>query len=824
MKKIYIIIIALSLMLSSRAQKGIQKLVVVSGVAEDIATHEPLIGATARLTGLNKPAYNYATTADSTGHFVMSNVLPGAYKLTVEFIGYTTYYSSSFIIDASKAEWTLEPVYLKEDGKTLKAVVVKATKPLVENKIDRIVYNVEKDVTSQGGVATDVLRKVPQVSVDVNGNVELLGNPSVRFLINGKPSVIFGNSVADALQSIPASQIQSIEVISSPGAKYDAAGTGGVINIILKKNKTRGFSGIINATAGTRQENASVNLSFKKDNIAVSGYFSGNALLKSRTLSGLTRNAVDTASENKFYLKQNGFSELTRHGMRTGLGIDWDISSKDNLSFSFQYNAFGNANNGMVNQLNTTVDKTGNLVYDELSIRDANTKFSVQEMELSADYRKKFKREREELSASVQLSTDDNHTSYLQSQRYVANDSTFSGSSSNNPGRDHVAEIMVDYAFPVSKDILLETGVKTETESLVSNANVYTFNPADYRYALDDKQSYKSDFQREVYAAYVSGTFQLLKWLDVIAGVRWEHTVNRSNYSKALGITIPDYNNLCPSITVSHLFNEGQTLKFSYAYRLERPEYRDLNPFVNLADPHNISMGNPYIKPEIGNDFQLGYNYNFGNENNLNIVLLYNYNSPDIKSYTIFYPAYMVGDSLYNNVNVTTRSNIASEHKFGLNLSGAFSIASKLTIRPGVQLYQRTTNNIYATPQRISGFEYRATFNINYQFSHGLVAEAFGTYRSGIKWQGRQASFSTYSIAVRKQFLNGKASLGMVAVNAFNKYLTQKTTQEGTGFTATTDLRIPYRSFGISFMYKFGTVKTKQKEDNDLLTKPPVEN
>ena len=133
------------------------------------------------------------------------------------------------------------------DTRILQSIVVSGKKSIIENKIDRIVYNVDKDITSQGGVATDVLRKIPQVTVDINGNVELLGQPKCRFLINGKHSTIFGNSIADALQSIPASQIQSIEVMSSPGAKYDAAGTGGIINIILKKNKSQGFSGVVNA-------------------------------------------------------------------------------------------------------------------------------------------------------------------------------------------------------------------------------------------------------------------------------------------------------------------------------------------------------------------------------------------------------------------------------------------------------------------------------------------------------------------------------------------------------------------------------------------------
>ena len=795
----------------------------ISGYVRDSASGLPMARTSLVLKNINS-SLSISATADSTGHFIFKDVPKDRYKLLVSYSGYKTLSKNYFFADSSYSLNT-ETIYLVPTVVSLQDVTVTSTKSLVENKPDRIVYNVDKDVTSQSGVATDVLRKIPQVTVDINGNVELLGNPSVRFLINGKSSTVFGNSIADALQSIPASQIQSIEVMSSPGAKYDAAGTGGIINIILKKSRAKGFSGVVNATAGTRLENGSLNLTYKKNNVGVTGFFSGSSQLKTLTLNELNRNSADTATKHAYFLNQHGSSDFSRFGYRAGLNVDWDLTAKDNLSFSFSNFHFGNTNNGHTNQLNTETNENGNTVFNESSIRNSDTRFNNSTFEMGVDYRKKLKKEKQEISFSYNYSISNNSSSYLQSRGYPMNDSIFSGSGSKNPGKDYLQEISVDFGTGFGKNFLFETGVKAAIEKLVSNSDVFTFNTAKYDYLYDDKQSYTSAFKRQVLAGYVSGSFKFLKAIDVIAGARLEHTFNNASYSKNGNIKIPDYNNFGPAVTLSHSFKNRASIKFSYAYRLERPEYRDLNPFVNLADPHNISTGNPYMVPEIGNDFQLGYNKTFGKDNNLNIVLVYTYNSPDIKSYTTFYPSFKVGDSVYTDVNVTMRSNIAAEQRWGLNISGSINAVPKLNLRVNVQLYDRTTKNIYSNPVVISGFEYRCNMNVNYQFSHGLIAEAFGNYNSGLHWQGRRAAFSSYTIALRKQLFKGKGSCGFTAVNAFGKYLTQRSVQEGSGFTGNTVLQIPYRSFGINFMYKFGKIKlSKPKEEENYLTKPPIEN
>ena len=204
---------------------------------------------------------------------------------------------------------------------SLKEVTVNGERSIIENKIDKLVYNADRDLTSQGGVATDILKKIPEVSVDVDGNVELLGSSSIRFLINGKPSTIFGNNISDVLQSIPASQIQSIEVITSPGAKYDAEGIGGIINIILRKSTAEGINGNLSLTLGSRLENGVFDLNAHQQHFSANAFFGGNAQLPSATINSLNRTSQDTLYKQTVQLIQSGTTNFSRGGLQSGAGF-----------------------------------------------------------------------------------------------------------------------------------------------------------------------------------------------------------------------------------------------------------------------------------------------------------------------------------------------------------------------------------------------------------------------------------------------------------------------------------------------------------------------
>ncbi|MGZ4035232.1 MAG: carboxypeptidase regulatory-like domain-containing protein, partial [Bacteroidia bacterium] len=261
----------------------------ISGKIIDSISGQAIEYATISLVTENDNKVVNGTTSDNNGVFQMTDIEFGSYKMQLYFIGYQIKTERSLIISKEKPDLQLGAIKLANTKTNLKEVTVTAEKNIIENKIDKLVYNVDKDVTSQGGVAADVLKKVPQVSVDVDGNVELQGSSSIRFLINGKPSIIFGNNIADVLQSIPANQIQSIEVITSPGAKYDASGTGGIINIILKKSTAEGYNGNISLSGGTRLENGSVNLNIHHGHFGANAFVSGNAQLPSTTLNNMQR-------------------------------------------------------------------------------------------------------------------------------------------------------------------------------------------------------------------------------------------------------------------------------------------------------------------------------------------------------------------------------------------------------------------------------------------------------------------------------------------------------------------------------------------------------
>jgi len=691
---------------------------------------------------------------------------------------------------------------------------------VVENKIDKMVYNVANDLTSQGGSAAEVLQKVPQVTVDIDGNVELQGNSNIKFLINGKPSSIFGASLADALQSIPASQIKSIEVITSPGAKYDASGTGGIINIVLKDSKIQGVNGSVNLSAGTRRENGSLNLNVRKGNFGVNGFFNGGEQINSTTVNTSNRVSYNNSRDTSTHLSQMGTSNFTRGGFQSGLSLNWDITPKDQLTVSGGFNHFANHNNGPTNQEQIAYDvASNNIASDILSLRHSDSRFSGKYFDYSLAYKKTFDKEDQELNVLFNSSYGRNSSSFFQQQDYLTGGYPSSGSTSNNPGKDHETDISIDYTQPFSKKFTIETGAKAVIENI--NNTIVTDTLSDGAFVPNPNQTYGFNYNRKIYAYYLSATFSLFNdFINGKVGLRDEYTTTSADFK---GVHIPGYNTVAPSAVLSHKIDETQSLKLSYTYRIERPEYRDLNPFYDISDPHNMSTGNPNLKPEIGHNYEFGYNKTFAKGANIYIGVFYRHNTDDIQPYTTFYDTLTVGGNKYSNVFLNQRYNVGTETTEGISLFGSLRISDKFSLRSNMMFADRITTNP-GNPD-VSGFTYRINLNATYQFPHDLTAELFGNYNSSQRTiQGTRPVFAFYNLAIRKQFMKKKLALGLTASNPFSKYIDQRFTTSGANFYQSNLRQVPFRSFGITLNYKFGKLefkKEKNKEDNNNMPDNP---
>lgn len=790
---------------------------IIKGYVLDSANRKPIEYAAIAANDIATGKTVGGAITDAKGYFKVEGLKAGKYELEIDFVGYRLITTENLTISSDKTVIDLGSIYLASAVNRLKNVVVVGSAPIVENKPDRIVYNAANDITSQGGVAIDILRKVPQVTVDVDGKVELQGNSNVRFLINGKPSSMFGNSLADALASIPASQIKSIEAITSPGAKYDAQGTGGIINIILKDNKAKGMNGSANISAGTRLENGSFNLNFRRNNFGISTYVNGNLQRRSHSPSSQQRTSFDSAG-NITYLNQNGYADFERNGYQIGTSIDWDLSKKDNLAASLSFNRFANNSNG-----NTLVEEikqgiaggTDTLVRNRYSASSGHSA----SFDWSVGYTHKFNTEGNQLDFLYSASKGTPYSYFLQNQTYIDHPYPYTGSTGTNPGKDYEHNFSLDYSLPIHDKFSIETGAKLVLQNIDSRTGISKFIPDSNYYETDSVQSYELFYKLKVYAGYLSAKFPINKFLNVSAGLRYEYTNVQTIPTSVL---IPSYGNLIPSIIFSRSYGNNM-LKLAYTRRLERADYEDLNPFINMTDPYNISVGNPLLKPEISNNFELGYNRSLKKGGNVYLAIFERINTQDHKSYTKFYPSFSIGDSIYENVSVTTRANIGTEYNSGLVITGSFPITEKLNIRENIILTHKYYANNFKTANT-TGVGFRLNLNLNYRLSKSLIAEAFGDYRSPTKSiQGKQAQRITYTFAFRKFMMEKKASIGFTATNPFNHYINQETTTFTSNYTATTIRKIPFQSFGISFNYKFGKLQFKKEKENenDFLNNPP---
>ena len=787
----------------------------IKGQIADSLSKVPLEYATITLfePGNKKPITG--TVTDRAGNFIISNVKEGKYTVVFEFIGYKSFTAKDVTI--TNTSFDFKKILLLPVKANLEEVIVASKVKLIDNKIDKLVFNAEKDVSSQSGVATDILKKIPQVSVDVDGNVQLAGSGGVRFLINGKPSTAFGSSITDVLQSIPASQIKSVEVITNPGAKYDAAGLGGIINIILKSNNAKGYNGNISLTAGTRNENGSFNVNARKNNFGANFFLSANKRLKANVNSLSERYTTNAGITD--YLRQQGVAGFERHGVQTGAGFDWTIKEKNSITAAISFNNFGNNGSGYSNQyLQQNLGGNPNQI---ITLINSANKFKFTNTDVNLNYKRKFAKEDRELEFSVNSSFGNNKNTSSNAQFYEPKDSLFYGTQSQNPGKTKETQLALDYTQPLANNVKLGMGSKVSFNEINSTSQVLSYVPFSKSYTLNNSLANNLDYKQQVYAFYTELSFPVTKTLSAKLGSRYERTEIKSYYSNAQQqVKVPGYNTLVPSAYLLQKVGEKSNLKLSYSKRIERPDYQDLNPFVNTNDPKNLSVGNPFLKPEIGHRLELSYSKEFAQIGSGSINLFYRLNDQDIQPYVIYYPFYKAGDSVYNNVAVSTRQNIGMEKNAGVNLFGDAKLNAKFSLRSNLFFFRRHIINSVDKGFNTTSFNYRFNLNANYQFAPTLVAEFFGNFNSARnEAQGKYPSFTTYSMAIRKQFWNKKGSLALTANNFIQDKLNQKTQLSGPNFKVNAVREIPFRSIGLNFAWKFGKLefkKQRQEQDGNL--------
>ena len=560
----------------------------------------------------------------------------------------------------------------------------------------------------------------------MDGNVELAGSSSIRFLIDGKPSSAFGNNITDVLQSIPASQIKSIEVVTNPGAKYDAQGLGGIINIILKKNTARGINGNISMTAGTRLENGSFNFNARKENFGVTAFITGNTRLKATTPNAYNRISNNTSDSTTDLLHQDGTSRFNRHGIESGVGFDWTYKKKNSLSGSVNYNNFGNSGTGIIHQSQVTNlnDGSGNIIADIAAINNTGNSFSFHNLDASLNYKRTFDKEDRVLEISVNSSFGNNYAKANNNQFLLPQDSLTYGTNNLNPGKENETELTADYTEPFTKDIILGVGGKISFNDINSTSNVFSLQPNAKIYLFDSSLSNNLQYHQKVYALYSELSFPVGQLFDAKIGGRYERTNISSFYSNARQqMNSTGYNTFVPSVFILKKLSDNQTIKLSYSKRIERPNYGDLNPFVNTSDPKNITSGNPFLKPEIGNRYELGYSRELGATGSFVITAFYRANNHDIQPYIVYYPSLKIGDSTYTNVAVSTRQNIGLEKNVGISLFGNINFTKKLNIRTNIFIFHRHTINALDPGYNSNSFNYRLNLNASYQFAKSLAGE-----------------------------------------------------------------------------------------------------
>ncbi|QMW04673.1 TonB-dependent receptor domain-containing protein [Spirosoma foliorum] len=769
----------------------------------DSVTRQPVPFATVALLNSSGNVLTGKTTSE-TGAFVFSGLNPGSYGLQLTFVGYQTRTVLTFTLAAQKPVIQLGNLLLRPESRQLNEVVVAGQKALIEEKSDRLVYNAANDLTNKGGTAVDVLRKAPMLTVDVTGNVQLRGSSNLKVLLNGRPSGLLARNLSEALKMIPANTIQSVEVITSPSARYDAEGSGGVINIITKK-QLKGSNGNLDVTAGNYMQSIGGSYGFKREKFGLT--FSGNAdAEREKSVSEMTRvSLLDGQPAGELFQRRS--ANNVHRGWFGDLSMEYAFDTLNRVNFSIStwggawpnsnslYNRFRNAE-GVVSQEYT---------------QEVDQQSPFGNVEFNLGYTRTFKKPKQELAVLAQYSYTFDNTRYT-SDQYNLGGAPIYRETSQNKSQNPQLTFQLDYTHPFSTSgrQMVEFGVKAIRRDVGSTYAIYNSSlDAVDLLTYNAGRSNTFDYDQQVLATYASLKLaNQTKW-TLQSGLRLENTVMEGRFADSIPPFRIRFNNLIPSIILSKQLSDRQSFKVSYTQRISRPMIWDLNPYINASDPKNLSAGNPQLRPELTHLAEISYSLTTKNGAYLNLALYRRQTDNSIEE---------VRTVDTSGVSQTIKQNVARNQRTGLNVNAAWQLNRNWKVNGGGEFYHTQFSSTALQVQN-SGWLWQLNLNMAYQLPQNYSLQAYGMYSTGwVLLQGKNSAWYHYSLAARKEFWDKKASLTLGVNNPFTYPFRQNNDSQSNSFQSHTANQYFTRSVKLTFSWQFGQIRAGSEQSGRKIT------
>lgn len=758
---------------------------VIVGKVVDQANNAPVPYATVAVVSKSTGKILSGTTSKDNGEFEINSDSSNI-RLEITFIGFQKLVLND--LELRKGKTNLGSIGITQDSQSLREVQVQAERSVVEFKLDKRVFNVGQDIASTGAGALEVLNNVPSVNVDIEGNVTLRGNAGVQILINGKPSVL-ADEGSNALSSITADMIEKIEVITNPSAKYQAEGTSGILNIVLKKEEKKGFNGSVSANAGVPDNHSvGVSLNRRTENFNFFTQFGAGY----RSLPRLNEN-VNYNYRDQEVLTSTGNEFRNEIFYNATLGADYYINKRNIITLAGSY-AFEDENQPSETEF-TIRDFNDSLL--QQWIRAESTEADNPKWRYDLQYKKEFKNNEDHtlLFSALGNFFGKELTSLYEIENIYGNDVQ------NNQKTDNLFyradyTFKLDYTNPITEKFSIETGAQYDINDVGNEFEV--FNRIGSQWVADTNLTNDFEFDQKVIGVYGTGSYEGEKW-GVKAGVRVENTDLHTLLSNTSQENFQNYTNLFPSLHASYKFSKFFSVQAGYSRRIYRPRLWDLNPFFNIRNNFNLRMGNPNLQPEFSNSYEL------------TSILIFKKASINTSVYHLFTTEVIERITFFDgNRNVTMPVNLGTNAKTGVEINGKYNPKKWLGFNGDINFGYFQREGQYATQNfDFFGDQWSGKLMTKFKMKKGFDVELTTRYESDyVTVQGEVSGFAHADMGLRKKFFDGKIITNLGVRDLFASRIRESTASGQDNYQYNFSQRGRFLTFGVSYSFGKGEAMT----------------